>query len=66
MVYDEHSSFGMLVNKLGVDALESVQSTLSHLITTSVSRAMFAHFLVEHGVCQYYLYWIDLPGGWIT
>ena len=26
------------------DRLKSVQSTLSHLITTSVSRAMFTHF----------------------
>ena len=29
--------------------LKSVQSTLSRLITTSVPRAMFTHFLVEHG-----------------
>ena len=36
--------------------LKSVQSTLSHLITTSVPRAMFTHFLVEHGLSQYYLY----------
>ena len=35
---------------------KSVQSTLSHLITTSVSLAMFTHFLVEHGLSQYYLY----------
>ena len=41
--------------------LKSVQSTLSHLITTSVPRAMFTHFLVEHGLSQYYLYeWIYL------
>ena len=46
--------------------VKSVQSTLSHLITTSVSRAMFTHFLVEHGWSQYFLYWIDLPRGWIT
>ena len=46
--------------------IKSVQSTLSHLITTSVPRAMFTHFLVEHGLSQYYLYLIDLPGGWIT
>ena len=36
--------------------LKSVQLTLSHLITTSVPRAMFTHFLVEHGLSQYYLY----------
>ena len=46
--------------------VKSVQSTLSHLITTSVPRAMLTHFLVEHGWYQSYLYWIDLPGGWIT
>ena len=44
--------------------VKSVQSTLCHLITTSVPRAMFTLFLVEHGWSQYYLYWIDLPGGW--
>ena len=33
-----------------------VQSTLSHLMTTSVPRAMFTPFLVEHGLSQYYLY----------
>ena len=44
--------------------IKSVQSTLSHLITTSLPRAMFTHFLVEHGLSQYYLfYWMDLPGG---
>ena len=36
------------------------------LITISVPRAMFTHFLVEHGLSQYYLYGIDLPGGSIT
>ena len=36
--------------------LKSVQSTLSHLMTTSVPRAMLTHFLVEHGLFQYYLY----------
>ena len=41
----------------------SVQSTLSHLITTSVPRAIFTHFLVEHGLSEYYLYLTDLPGG---
>ena len=42
--------------------LKSVQSTLSHLITTSVPRAMFTHFLVEHGLSQYYIHieWIYL------
>ena len=44
-------------------SVKSVQSTLSHLITTSVPRAMFTHFLVEHGLSQYYLYRIDLTGG---
>ena len=29
--------------------VKSVQSILSHLITTSVLGAMFTHFLVEHG-----------------
>ena len=43
--------------------VKSVQSTLSHLITASVPLAMFTHFLVKHGLCQYYLYLIDLPGG---
>ena len=32
-----------------VSDVESVQSTFSHLITTSVPRAMFTHFPVEHG-----------------
>ena len=40
--------------------VKSVQSTLSHLITTSVLRAMFTHFLVEHGSPQYYLYTLGL------
>ena len=35
----------ILVNTL---QLKSVQSTLSHMITTSVPRAMFTHFLEEH------------------
>ena len=30
--------------------LESFQSTLSHLITTSVPRAMITRFFVEHGL----------------
>ena len=30
--------------------VKSVQSTLSHLILTSVSRAMFTRFLVDHGL----------------
>ena len=29
---------------------------MDHLITTSVPRAMFTHFLVEHRLSQYYLY----------
>ena len=43
--YGKHSCF-----------LKSVQSTLSQLITTSVPRAMFTHFLVEHGLSQCHLY----------
>ena len=38
------------------DKIKSLQSTLSHLITTSVPNAMFTHFLVKHGLSQYYLY----------
>ena len=34
--------------------LKSVQSALSHLITTSVPSAMFTNFLVEHGLPQCY------------
>ena len=34
--------------------VKSVQSTLSHLISTSVPRATFTRFLVEHGLFQYY------------
>ena len=40
-------------NKLPT-GLESVQSTLSHLISTSVPRATFTRFLVEHRLFQYY------------
>ena len=36
--------------------VKSVQSTLSHLITTSVQRAMFAHLPVRDELFQYYLY----------
>ena len=36
--------------------VKSVQSTLSHLITTSVPRAMFTHFVVEQGLSQFCLY----------
>ena len=36
--------------------IKSVQSTLSHLISTSVPRATFTRFFVEHGSFQYYLY----------
>ena len=46
--------------------VKSVQLTLSYLITTSAPRVMFTHFFVEHGLSQYYLYLIDLPGGRIT
>ena len=35
--------------------VKSVQSTLSHLKTISVPRAMFTHCLVKHGLSQYYL-----------
>ena len=40
----------------GLTPVKSVQSTLRHLLTTSVPRAMFTHFLVEHELSQYYLY----------
>ena len=43
-------TFRLVVN------IKSVQSTLSHLITTSVPRAMLTHLLVEHELSQYYLY----------
>ena len=36
--------------------VKSVQSTLSHLITTSVPRAMFTHLLVRDELFLYYLY----------
>ena len=36
--------------------LKSVQSTLSHLISTSVPPATFTRFFVERGLFQYYLY----------
>ena len=36
--------------------VKSVQSTLSHLILTSVPRVMFTHFFVEHGTFQCYSY----------
>ena len=49
-----------------INQLKSVQSTLGHLITTSVPRATFTHCLLEHGLSQYYLYWMDLHGGRIT
>ena len=45
-----------------VEKVKSVQSTLSHLITTSVPRAISTHFLVEHGLSLYrlsiYIEWI--------
>ena len=43
----------MLIDDHVVD-LKSDQSTLSHLISTSVPRATFTRFLVEHGLFQYY------------
>ena len=49
--YFKHVSRNYIVTNV-----KSVQSTLSHLITTSVPHAMFTHFLVEHGLSQYYLY----------
>ena len=36
--------------------VKSVQSTLSHLISTSVPHAMFTHFFVKHGSFQCYSY----------
>ena len=38
----------------GPYSIKSVQSTLSHLISTSVPRATFTRLLVEHGLFQYY------------
>ena len=38
----------------GNETVKSVQSALSDLITTSVPRATFTRFLVEHGFFQYY------------
>ena len=40
--------------KSTMNTLKSAQSTLSQLITTSIPRAMFTHFLVEHGLSQHY------------
>ena len=37
-----------------MNPIESVQSTLSHLISTSVPRAKLTPFLVEQGLFQYY------------
>ena len=34
--------------------VKSVQSTLSHLMSTSVPRATFTRSLVEHRLFQYY------------
>ena len=33
--------------------MKSVQSTLSYLITTTVPRVMFTHFLVEHELSHF-------------
>ena len=52
----EHENVFLFEFGLIVPAVKSVQSTLSHLITASVPRAMFTHFLVEHGLSQYCLY----------
>ena len=38
----------MYSNRVRKIVVKSVQSTLSHVITTSVPRAMFTHFLMEH------------------
>ena len=44
---------------------KSVQSTLSHLIMTSVPCAMFNHFLVEHGdFSTIYIEYSMSPGFW--
>ena len=48
--------FKIILVSLKLIALKSVQSTLSHLISTSVPRATFTRFFVEHGLFQYYLY----------
>ena len=34
--------------------VKSVQSTLSHLISTSVPPATFTRFLIQHGLFEYY------------
>ena len=61
--YVELNLLNLIINKKRISfirrkatVVKSVQSTLSYLITTSVPRAMFTHFLVEHGLSQYYLY----------
>ena len=38
------------------DGVESVRSTLSHLIMTSVPHATITCFFMEHGLFKYYLY----------
>ena len=43
--------------------LKPFQSTLSHMKSTSVPRATFTRFLMEHGLFKYYFCFIDLPGG---
>ena len=44
-------SYLMIMTRYNV---KSVQSTLSHLISTSVPRTTFTRFLVEHQLFQYY------------
>ena len=48
-------AIAMMLSELlpGIKILKSVQSTLSHLISTSVPHATFTQFLVEHGLFQY-------------
>ena len=41
---------GLQITWLQLKCVKSVQSTLSHQITTSVPRVMFTHFLLEHGL----------------
>ena len=43
-----------IIMSLCYDVVKSVQSTMSYLMSTSVPRATFTRFLVEHGLFQYY------------
>ena len=55
-------TFFMLSSHDTEHMVKSVQSTLSHLISTSVPCATFTRFFVEHGLFQYYLYLTNWPG----